>query len=133
AVTPAAPAVVRPALTLPASAPESERRLALARWLGHPDNPLPARVLVNRVWQHHFGHGLVGTPSDFGFNGEKPSHPELLDWLALRFADSGWQLKPLHRLILLSATYRQSGRLDEKAVSVDRGNRLLWRMTPRRV
>ena len=132
-VTPAAPAVVTPRLTLAANAPEAQRRAALARWLGNPANPLPARVLVNRVWGWHFGRGLVETPSDFGFNGGRPSHPELLDWLASEFIRNGWQLKPLHRLILLSATYRQASRADDRALSVDRGNRLLWRMAPRRL
>jgi hypothetical protein len=113
----------------------SGRRLALAQWLTRPDHPLTARVLVNRVWQHHFGRGLVATSNDFGHLGEKPSHPELLDWLAHRFVDGGWSLKALHRLIVLSSTYRQSavhpspqaGRLK------DPENRLLWKMTPRRL
>jgi hypothetical protein len=132
-VTPAAPVVVRPSLSLSADAPEAQRRAALARWLGSADNPLTARVMVNRVWQYHFGQGLVSTPSDFGYNGSPPSHPELLDWLAGEFVRQGWQLRPLHRLIMTSATYRQSGRLDEKASAVDRHNRLLWRMMPRRL
>ncbi|MCI0539449.1 MAG: DUF1553 domain-containing protein [Verrucomicrobiales bacterium] len=93
---------------LPADAPEKERRLALARWLTNDDNPLTARVLANRVWQHHFGVGIVDTPSDFGFLGGKPTHPELLDWLAHRLQYHGWRLKPLHREIVLSQTYRQS-------------------------
>jgi hypothetical protein len=88
---------------------------------------------VNRLWHYHFGQGLVATPSDFGYNGDRPSHPELLDWLATELVRSGWQTKPLHRLILLSATYRQSGRIDPKALAVDRQNRLLWRMPPRRL
>ena len=91
------------------AAPHSTgRRLALARWLCRPDNPLSARVIVNRVWQYHFGRGLAATSSDFGRLGEPPSHPELLDWLASEFVEGGWQLKPLHRLIVLSATYRQA-------------------------
>src|SRR5262249_14354998 len=113
--------------------PENERRLALARWLAHPDNPLTARVMVNRVWHYHFGQGLVATPSDLGYNGDRPSHPELLDWLASEFVKGGWKLKPLHKLIMLSATYRQSGTSNLKALGVDRHNRLLWRMTPRRL
>jgi cytochrome c553 len=132
-VEPSALAVIEPPLTVAAGAPESERRLALARWLGRPDNPLPARVLVNRVWHYHFGQGIVSTPSDFGYNGGRPSHPELLDWLASEFVRGGWRLKPLHRLIVLSAAYRQSGRPDAQALAVDRQNRLLWRMTPRRL
>ena len=87
----------------------SQRRLALAQWLASPTNPLTARVIVNRVWQHHFGHGLVRTPNDFGLMGEAPSHPEMLDWLADWFVrDAGWSLKKLHRLILGSATWRQA-------------------------
>ena len=89
-------------------------RLELARAIASPDNPLTARVMVNRVWQHHFGRGLVGTASNFGALGERPSHPELLDWLARRFVESGWSLKALHREIMLSATYRQSSRFDSQ-------------------
>ena len=81
---------------------------ALARWLTRPDNPLTARVIVNRLWQHHFGRGIVATPSDFGVRGEAPTHPELLDWLATELVAQGWRLKPLHRLMVTSATYRQS-------------------------
>ncbi|MDQ3622633.1 MAG: DUF1549 and DUF1553 domain-containing protein, partial [Verrucomicrobiota bacterium] len=87
------------------------RRLAFADWVVHPDHPLTARVMVNRVWQYHFGTGLVATPDDFGTRGAKPSHPELLDWLALEFIESGWSIKHLHRLILNSTTYRQSGKV----------------------
>ena len=105
----------------------------MARWIGDPANPLPARVMVNRVWHYHFGQGIVATPGDFGYNGSPPSHPELLDWLASRYIAEGLRLKPLHRLIVLSATYRQSSRLDAGAQSIDRQNRLLWRMTPRRL
>src|SRR5262249_25387189 len=104
-----------------------------ARWLGRPDNQLTARVLVNRVWHYHFGQGIVSTPSDFGYNGGRPSHPELLDWLASEFVRGGWRLQPLHPLILLPAASRQSGRPDAQALAVDRQNRLLWRMTPRRL
>jgi hypothetical protein len=114
-------------------APEGLRRLKLAEWIAHPDHPLTARVLVNRVWHYHFGRGLVGTPNDFGFNGERPSHPELLDWLAGEFVRQGWSLKKLHRLILLSNTYRQSGSYNSKAAAVDADNRLLWRFAPRRL
>ena len=95
---------------LPPDAAEAERRLALAKWLGSEEHPLTARVLVNRVWRHHFGAGLVDTPSDFGTQGERPTHPELLDWLASEFMARGWKLKELHRLICTSAAYRQSSR-----------------------
>jgi hypothetical protein len=97
------------ATTLPKGTVEQERRKALAEWIASRGNPLTARVMVNRIWQGHFGTGLVETPSDFGRNGARPSHPELLDWLASEFARSGWSMKRLHRLIVLSATYRQSG------------------------
>jgi hypothetical protein len=133
AVTPAALGAVSPRLVLSADCAESERRVALARWIGDPANPLPARVFVNRVWHYHFGRGLVATPSDFGFNGGRPSHPELLDWLARRYIDGGFALKPIHRLIVLSSTYRESSRIDEPALEVDRDNTWLWRMSPRRL
>jgi hypothetical protein len=133
AVAPASVASVGSRLALDPQSPEPERRNALARWLAGPANPLPARVMVNRVWHYHLGRGIVATPSDFGFNGAPPSHPELLDWLAGLYISNGWQLKPIHRLIVLSATYRQSSRLDAKAQSVDRDNRLLWRVAPRRL
>jgi mono/diheme cytochrome c family protein len=108
-------------------------RLELARAIASPDNPLTARVMVNRVWQHHFGRGLVGTASNFGALGERPSHPELLDWLARRFVESGWSLKALHREILLSSTYRQGSRFDSRGFAKDPGNTLLWRMNRRRL
>ncbi len=118
---------------LPADAPEGERRLALARWIVADDNPLSARVLANRVWQYHFGIGIVDTPSDFGYLGGRPSHPELLDWLAGRLRAHGWRLKPLHREILLSQTYRRSANFRADAAGVDRDSRLLWRFPPRRL
>ena len=132
-VAPSALASVRPALTIDTKTPEGERRRALADWIGHRENPLPARVMVNRIWHHHFGRGLVSTPSDFGFNGDRPSHPELLDWLASEFLANGGRMKPLHRLIVLSSTYRQSSRLDDRAQATDGENRLLWRMSPTRL
>ena len=132
-VQPAGLSVLRPALVLDPESPEALRRAALAHWIADPANPLPARVMVNRVWHYHFGRGLVATPSDFGFNGAAASHPQLLDWLATAYIECGWRLKPLHRLIVTSATYRQSSRLNEKAHAIDRDNRLLWRMTPRRL
>jgi hypothetical protein len=119
-------------------AKSSGRRTALARWLTQRDNPLTARVMVNRIWQSHFGRGLVATSSDFGRLGEKPSHPELLDWLATRFMDDGWSIKKMHRLILLSSTYRQSATSAERGARraeqlVDPENRLLWKMPTRRL
>jgi hypothetical protein len=104
------------------------RRAALAEWVAGRDNPLTARVLVNRVWQHHFGRGLVPTPSDFGVRGQRPTHPELLDWLAVAFMDGGWSLKRLHRLLLTSAAYRQSSKPAADALARDPDNRLLSRL-----
>jgi len=141
-------------LTLPADAPEQERRLALAKWLGSPENPLTARVIVNRLWHYHFGTGLVDTPSDFGLNGGRPSHPKLLDWLASELVASGWRLKHIHRLILTSGAFAQGGsayasrftsseagkRKDVKRKEsgvdprlVDSSNRLLWHFPARRM
>jgi hypothetical protein len=108
-------------------------RWALARWLASPKNPLPARVLVNRLWQHHFGEGLVRTPSNFGKLGEPPTHPELLDWLAHRFIDGGWSVKAMHRLILSSAAYRLSSVPSREALEKDPDNRLLGRQNRRRL
>ena len=114
-------------------APEGERRLALARWLVAPDNPLTPRVLVNRIWQNHFGKGLVETPSDYGMMGVAPSHPELLDWLARQLHADGWKMKPTHRRIVTSMAYRQSGAFREGAARKDGSDRLLWRFPPRRL
>jgi hypothetical protein len=120
------------------------RRATLAKWLTQPDNPLTARVIVNRIWQRHFGQGLVATPSDFGRLGEPPSHPELLDWLTQQFINQGWRIKPLHRVILLSATYRQGTFLQTSDTTIiakpwqegqrmDPLNRLLWHYPTRRL
>src|SRR6266404_1832457 len=124
----------------PAELPEKDpalatsgRRLAFARWLTSGTNPLVARVLVNRVWLQHFGRGLVGTPSDFGVMGERPSHPELLDWLASDFVQHGWQLKRLHKLIMTSTAYRQSSRRDPHRNQRDPENRLYWRKPVQRL
>jgi len=120
-------------LGLALDTPEQQRRLALARWIASPDNPLTARVMVNRVWQHHFGVGLVDTPSDFGANGTRPTHPELLDWLARQFIARGWSVKELHRLIVLSNAYQQANEPREQCVAIDAGTRLLWRYPPQRL
>lgn len=136
AVAPASPALadgVVPSFALAADAPEGERRRALGEWIVRDDHPLTPRVLANRVWQHHFGTGIVDTPSDFGFLGGRPTHPELLDYLARRLVAAGWRLKPLHREILLSRTYRQAGAYRAEAARVDQEARLLWRFPPRRL
>jgi hypothetical protein len=112
---------------LAADAPDSERRLALANWIASAQNPLTARVIVNRLWHYHFGSGIVDTPSDFGLNGGRPTHPELLDWLASELIEHGWSLKGIHRLILTSATYTQGAAHDPAAAALDGSNRLLWR------
>ncbi len=110
------------------------RRLALARWLTSRDNPLVSRVMVNRIWQHHFGQAIVRSTNDFGRAGIPPTHPELLDWLASEFIESGWSIKHMHRLIMLSAAYRMSSQSDNtQALAVDPGNELLWRQNLRRV
>jgi len=120
-------------LNLSKDAPEQQRREALADWIASKDNPLTARVMANRLWQFHFGTGIVDTPSDFGLNGTPPSHPELLDWLAAEFMESGWSLKHLHRLILHSATWKQDNKPRGDAMKVDAASRLVWRFPPRRI
>jgi hypothetical protein len=124
---------LNPDFGLRADAPEAQRRLKFADWLADPRNPLPARVMVNRIWHLHFGQGLVATPNDFGASGARPSHPELLDWLAARFIADGWSVKRLHRLIVNSATYRQLSRFDERSAARDADNQWLWRFPPRRL
>lgn len=122
-----------PRIDPPASGKSSGRRLALAQWLASPDNPLAARVMVNRVWQYHFGRGLVRSPSDFGLQGAPPTHPELLDWLAHEFVTKGWSLKKLHRLILTSQTYRRSTTPSPEALARDPGNDLWSHFDMRRL
>ncbi len=121
----------------PASKPtahgSSGRRTVLANWLTDPANPLTARVMVNRIWHHHFGAGIVATPGDFGVMGSRPTHPELLDWLASEFTASGWSIKKMHRLIMTSSTYRQSARGRDEARKIDPENKLLWRVSPQRL
>jgi hypothetical protein len=116
-----------------ASLPEGERRRKMADWITHPQNPLTRRVLVNRLWHHHFGRGIVSTPSDFGYGGDRPSHPELLDWLAQELLHARWSLKSLHKTIMLSETYRQSSQVAPERVRIDADNRLLWRQNLRRL
>ena len=108
-------------------------RLQLAEWIGDPKNPLTARVMANRIWQGHFGAGLVKTPNDFGTRGSLPSHPELLDYLAARFVENGWSIKKLHRLIMLSDAYRRGSNLDEANATLDPENAYLWRFSRRRL
>src|SRR5207244_534265 len=108
-------------------------RLDLANAIASKDNPLTARVIVNRVWAWHFGRGIVATPSDYGKRGDAPSHPELLDYLAKRFMDEGWSMKKLHRWIMLSSTYRQSSKDRPEAREIDPENKLVWRMNRQRL
>jgi hypothetical protein len=131
-VSPAVPEVLG-TVRLPANAPEPQRRHALANWLTQPNAPLIARVMVNRIWQGHFGTGLVDTPSDFGRTGSRPSHSGLLDWLAREFIANGGSAKHLHRLIVLSSTYRQSSSHRKAAAALDADARLLWRYPARRL
>jgi len=112
---------------------ESQRRLRLAEWITHADNPLAPRVLANRLWQHHFGSGLVRTPNDFGYMGVRPTHPHLLDWLASELQRHDWRLKPMHRLIVTSMAYQQSSEYRNTAAEVDADAALLWRFPPRRL
>jgi mono/diheme cytochrome c family protein len=126
--------------TLPADSAgrtTSGRRSVLADWIASPDNRLTARVMVNRIWQHHFGRGIVRSPNNFGYLGDRPTHPELLDWLAGEFIDAGWHIKPLHRLIMLSSTYRMSSQAEPEVAATnvlrDPGNDLFWRFNMRRL
>ena len=135
-VQPGFPSILDPAparVEAPAGLPSTGRRSALAHWLVHPDNPLTARVMVNRIWHHHFGRGIVATPSDFGKMGAAPTHPELLDWLADEFIRSRWSIKHIHRLIVTSSTYRQHSFERADARRVDPDNRWLWRFPPQRM
>ena len=125
-------AMLRP-LNMKPDAPERDRRIAFAKWLTDPKNPLTARVMVNRIWHYHFGRGLVATPSDFGDMGFRPSHPDLLDWLAMEFMENGWSVKHIHRLILNSRTYRQASLPRKDGLAKDAGTEFLWRFPPRRL
>ena len=129
-----------PGVLLPDNAPEfpadeKNPREALAAWIVDPENPLTARVMVNRIWEYHFGRGIVATPNDFGRMGERPTHPELLDYLANEFVTSGFSVKHIHRLILLSNAYRQSSAVPEKSAAVEKDpdNKFLWRRSRRRL
>jgi hypothetical protein len=129
-----------PGVLLADAAPEmpletEKPRLRLAEWITQPDNPLTARVMVNRIWGYHFGRALVSTPNDFGRMGTRPTHPELLDWLANRYVQSGWKMKPLHRMLLLSSTYRQASRSPQEKAGVEKDaeNKLLWKFNRRRL
>jgi len=120
-------------LEQPPKSGTSGRRLTLAHWITSHDNPLTARVFMNRVWQHHFGRGIVPTPNDFGQLGESPTHPELLDWLASELIDGGWKLKRIHKLLMLTSAYQMSSRGDEVALDKDPANHLWWRFPMRRL
>jgi len=121
-------------IALPAGVESTGRRTALANWIASPDNPLTARVMVNRIWHYHFGRGLVATPSNFGAAGERPSHPELLDWLASEFVRQGWSVKAMHRLIMNSHVYQQASAVDAPgAAALDSQNALLWRFPRHRL
>ena len=124
---------VNASFELAVNAPDAERRQRLADWITNSNNPLFTRVMVNRLWQYHFGQGMVATSSDFGFNGGKPSHPELLEWLAAAFRSNGYRLKSMHRLLVTSATYRQASVQNAEAMKLDADNRLLWRKSPLRL
>jgi hypothetical protein len=125
--------VTPPIPMAPEDARSAGRRRVLAEWIASPDNMLTARVIVNRVWQHHFGRGIVRSANNFGELGDPPTHPELLDWLALWLIEHDWKLKPLHRLIMTSSAYRMSSAGDERALAVDPTNDLFWRFDMRRL
>lgn len=131
-VEPASLSFLNP-VQLPKDAADIDRRKKLAEWIVDPENPLTARVIVNRIWQWHFGTGLVATANDFGNLGVEPSHPQLLDWLAAKFIESGWSVKDLHRQIVLSATYRQGHAIHDAGLAKDADSRLLWRFPSRRI
>jgi hypothetical protein len=120
-------------ITPPQGVNSTGRRSSLAAWLTDPSNPLPARVMVNRIWHYHFGRGIVATPGDFGRMGAKPTHPELLDYLANYFVDNGWSIKKVHRLILLSNAYQEASDYQPKIAEADPDNKLLWRYPRRRM
>ncbi|MEX2672260.1 MAG: DUF1553 domain-containing protein [Phycisphaeraceae bacterium] len=122
-----------PDFGLEPDAAEAQRRLQLAKWITDEQNPLFSRVIANRLWHYHFGKGIVETPNDLGFSGGQPSHPELLDYLAVKMKEFGWRFKPMHRLMVTSAAYRQASDANSTAAAIDADNRLLWRFTPKRL
>ena len=128
-LAPPAPRIVPP----PEGVKSSGRRLALAKWIASEDNPLTARVLMNRLWQHHFGRGIVRSTSDYGFQGSPPTHPKLLDWLAAEFMDGGWTIKRMHKIMMMSAAYRMSSRGNDEAMNADADNDYFWRFNMRRL
>jgi Protein of unknown function (DUF1553)/Protein of unknown function (DUF1549) len=136
-VEPGFPSVLGfPQPTIPAPGPDATtcgRRRVLAEWIASPKNPLTARVMVNRIWQHHFGRGIVASPNNFGEAGEQPTHPQLLDWLAAEFMERGWSVKAMHRLILTSSAYQMSSRARGRGEEIDPENHLFWRMNMRRL
>ena len=135
-VEPAFPSILsppQPVIKTPSSGKSSGRRTALANWIASDKNQLAARVMVNRIWQHHFGRGIVGSSNNFGNIGDKPTHPELLDWLATRFMQGEWKLKTMHKLIMLSSTYQMSSQSSEKELAADPANKLYWRFSMRRL
>jgi hypothetical protein len=135
-VTPGFPSVLsppEPVIVLPKTGKSSGRRMALANWIASDDNPLTARVMVNRLWQHHFGRGIVKSANNFGNIGDRPTHPRLLDWLANRFVQGGWKLKSMHKLMMLSSAYRMSSTGDKDGLTKDPANNLFWRFDMRRL
>src|SRR5439155_25264045 len=138
-VEPGFPSVLAGRITLaseretPADSRTSGRRRVLADWIASPENPLTTRVLVNRLWQYHFGRGIVRSSSNFGYQGTPPTHPELLDWLASELVAGGWRLQAMHKLLLMSSTYRMSSRPSVAALAKDPENDLFWRFDPRRL
>src|SRR5262249_14906196 len=130
-VEPAFPAILNvpsPRISAPAKdAKSSGRRTVLANWIASKENPLTARVLVNRLWQHHFGRGIVATSNDFGKFGTPPTHPDLLDWLADDFIQGGWKMKRMHKLIMLSNAYQMSAKANDAGLKADSANSLFWR------
>ena len=133
-VLPAFPAVLSPPDPVIQKLPKSSgRRTALAKWIGSKDNPISARVMINRIWQYHFGRGIVRSSSDFGYQGDLPTHPKLLDWLAIQFMESGWDIKAMHRLIMSSNAYKRSSMPNDKALAQDPLNHSFWRYDMRRL